>query len=161
MREQRERERESKKERDRAHLVSALSSNLDMCCGRPLPTYTRSVRMSRKLCIMGTVDGCGYDSQLKYTICEAYRPYHSILSILRPVFRQLRQIRCTFELLRSLNPKIWQFFFVDDDDNDTTDYFTPCACARGNNYSMLHGDSCSLNTQRGAQVTSSHSRFQH
>ena len=31
---------------------------------------------------MGTVDGCGYDSQLKYTICEAYRPYHSILSIL-------------------------------------------------------------------------------
>ena len=82
------------------------------------------------------VDGCGYDSQLKYTICEAYRPYHSILSILRPVFRQLRQIR-TFESLRYLNPKIWQFF-VDDDDNDdndnnTTNYFTPCTCARGKN----------------------------
>ena len=48
--------------------------------------------MSRNLCIMhivGTVDGCGYDSQLKYTICEACRPYHSILSILRPVFRHL------------------------------------------------------------------------
>ena len=36
------------------------------------------------------------------------------ISILRPVFRQHRQIRCTFESLRYLNTKIWQFF-VDDD----------------------------------------------
>ena len=26
------------------------------------------------------------------------------------------------------------FFAHDDNNNDTTDYFTPCACARGNNY---------------------------
>ena len=38
------------------------------------------------------VDGCGYDSQLKYTICEACRTCHSILSMLRPVFRQLRHL---------------------------------------------------------------------
>ena len=92
---------------------------------------------------MGTVDGCGYDSQLKYTICEACRPCHMILSILRPVFHQLRQICCTFESLRCLNPKIWRFFVDHNDnndndndnnnDNDTTNYFTPCACARGNN----------------------------
>ena len=26
----------------------------------------------------------------------------------------------------------------DDNNNDTTDYFTPCACARGNNYVQVH-----------------------
>ena len=36
--------------------------------------------------IVGTVDGRGYDGQLKYTICDACRPCHSILSILKPVF---------------------------------------------------------------------------
>ena len=61
---------------------------------------------------MGTVDGCGYNSQLKYTICEACRPCHSILSILRPIFRGLRQIRCTFESLRYLNPNIWRFLWT-------------------------------------------------
>ena len=81
---------------------------------------------------MGTVDGCGYDDQLKYTLCDAYRPCHSILRILKPFIRQLRQICCIFESLRCLNLKIWRFL-VDDDNNDTTDYFTPCACARDNN----------------------------
>ena len=41
------------------------------------------------LCIVGTVNG-----QLKYTICDTCR---SILSILKPVFRQLRQIHRTYE----------------------------------------------------------------
>ena len=72
-------------------------------------TYEASAH-EQKVCIVGMVNGCGYNSQLKYTICEAYRLYHSILTILRPVFRQLRQIRCTFKSLRCLNPKIWQFF---------------------------------------------------
>ena len=61
------------------------------------------------------VDGCGYDSQLKCTICEACRLYHSILSILDPEASfspKLRQIRCTFESLRCLNPKIWQFLLT-------------------------------------------------
>ena len=43
-------------------------------------------------CIVGMVDGCGYDGQLEYTICDIHRPYHLILSILKPVLRQLRQI---------------------------------------------------------------------
>ena len=43
-------------------------------------------RMSREhmhKCIVGTVDGCGYDS---HTICDACRPCHSILSILKQFF---------------------------------------------------------------------------
>ena len=35
---------------------------------------------------MGTVDGRGYDDQLKYTIWDTCRPCHSILSTLKPVF---------------------------------------------------------------------------
>ena len=90
---------------------------------------------------MGRVDGCGYNSQLKYTICEACRPCHSILSILRLVFHRLRQLCCTFKSLKCLNPKMWRFVVDDDDnnDNDTTDYFTPCACARGNNIKGRRG----------------------
>ena len=92
-------------------------------------TYTYEASAHEQKFIVGTVDGCGYDSQLKCTICEARRPYHSLLNILRPAFRQLRQIRCTLESLRCLNPMIWQFFV--DDNNDTTNYFIPCACAQG------------------------------
>ena len=38
--------------------------------------------------IVGTVDGGSYDGQLKYTICDACRPCHSILSVLKH-FRQI------------------------------------------------------------------------
>ena len=82
--------------------------------------------------IVGTVNGCGHNSQLKYTIYDACGPCHSILSILEPVFCQLRQIRWTFESLRYLDVKIWRFR-GDNDDRQTdrqTDYFTP-AHARG------------------------------
>ena len=44
--------------------------------------------------ILGTVDGCGYDGQQKYTICDACRPCHSIWRIARPVFHRIRRIRC-------------------------------------------------------------------
>ena len=85
------------------------------------------------------VDGHGYNNQLKYTICDACRLCHSILSILKPVYRQLQQIHCTYESLMSLDLHIWQFFVDDDNnnysnnDNDTIDYFTPCTCAQGKN----------------------------
>ena len=36
---------------------------------------------------MGTVDGCGYNGQHKRTICDAFRPCHSIPSALKPVFQ--------------------------------------------------------------------------
>ena len=35
---------------------------------------------------MGVINGLGYDYQQKYTICDACRLCHSILSILKPVF---------------------------------------------------------------------------
>ena len=38
--------------------------------------------------LVGMVDGCGYDGQLKCTICDIYRPYHLILNILKSVFCQ-------------------------------------------------------------------------
>ena len=37
-------------------------------------------------CTMGRVDGYGYDSQYKCTVCDVCRPCHSILSVLKPVF---------------------------------------------------------------------------
>ena len=43
--------------------------------------------------IVGKLDGRGYDGQQKYTICDACKPCHSILSTLKPVFRRFRQIR--------------------------------------------------------------------
>ena len=102
-------------------------------------TYTGLpvVRMSRKcmyICIVGTVSGRGYNGQLKYTVCRAC---HSILSIFKPVFRQLRQIRCTYESFMCPDIKIWRFFVDDINNDDTTQYFTPCACARGNKLIVL------------------------
>ena len=77
--------------------------------------------------MVGTVDGCGYDSQLKYTICDACRPCHSIVSILEPVFHQLRQIHCTFNSLRCLDVEIWRFLWWHrkQQTDRQTDYFTP------------------------------------
>ena len=122
----------------RAHTPRApcnwLSCNLDICCRRPLPMHVRGpvVRMSRNYMhkyIVGNVDGCGYDGKIKYTICDACRPYHSIFNILKPVFRQIRQIRCIFESLRCLDVEIWGFSWWRLADRQT-DYFT-LAHARG------------------------------
>ena len=83
----------------RAHTLHAPCNCFIVQLGHMLSmtvTYTRT-RLSRvheqKLhaykYIVDMVDGCGYDGQLKYTICDACRPYHSISSILEPVFSQL------------------------------------------------------------------------
>ena len=61
------------------------------------------------ICIVGMVDGCGYDSQPKYTICDTCRPCHSILSILKPVFRWIQQIGCAY---RCLDLQIWWFLWL-------------------------------------------------
>ena len=54
---------------------------------------------------------------------------------MKPVFRQNRLIRCVYKSLRCLHLEIWRLFAHydnDDNDDDTTNYFTLCACARGN-----------------------------
>ena len=58
---------------------------------------------------MHIVDGCGYDGELKYTICDVCRPCHSIVT-----------------LTTHLGAYISRFgdIFVDNDNKDTTDYFT-------------------------------------
>ena len=62
-------------------------------------------------------------------------PSPSISRTLKPIFRRIRLIRCTYELLSPcLDAYISKYGdFCANDNNDTTDYFTPCACARGNN----------------------------
>ena len=75
---------------------------------------------------MGTVDGCGYEGQLKYTICDACRPSLSNLSMLKPVFHQNRHICCAYNSLRCLDVEIRRFCIYDDDNDkdDRTDHFT-------------------------------------
>ena len=68
-----------------------LSTKSTQCITRPLPLCQCSCMHEHKehaYCIVGTVDGCGYDGQLKCTICDARRPCHSVLNIQKPVFRQ-------------------------------------------------------------------------
>ena len=76
--------------------------------------------------------------QHKCTIFDACRLCHSILSALKPVFHRIRQICCYYNSLRCLDFQIWQFLCPRQrqrqwHDDNTTDYFTPCACAQGNN----------------------------
>ena len=53
------------------------------------------------ICIVGTVKGCGYNGQHKYTICDTCRLCHLIHSIVRPVFRQIQRICCVTQVSRS------------------------------------------------------------
>ena len=111
-------------------------------CWRPLPTCARSVVcistiiiiMHYALCIMGTINGCGYDGQHKRTICDACRPCHSILSTLKPAFRWIRQICCSYNLLRCLDLQIWRFLCPQQWwQQRLNQLLYPCACARDNN----------------------------
>ena len=77
-------------------------------------TYTYEASLAESTCIMHrlimvTVDGHGYDSRLNYTVCGACRPWHSILSILKPVFHQIGHSRCAYNSLRCLDLQILRF----------------------------------------------------
>ena len=69
------------------------------------------------------VNGCGYNGQLNYTICDACRLCHLILSILKPIFGRIQQNYSIHNLLRRLNIQIWQYL-------NRTNYFTPCTCVQ-------------------------------
>ena len=82
--------------------------------------------------LMGTVDRHGYGGKQKGTICDACGLYPSISRTLKPFFTKFDWFvvftsRLDAYILRYGN------FCANDKDNDTTDYFTPCACARGKN----------------------------
>ena len=49
---------------------------------------------------------------------------------MKPVFQWYRRICCTYESIRHLDLQIWQFSCLRQT-TDKTNYFTPCACARG------------------------------
>ena len=88
------------------------------------------------ICNMGTVDGCGYDGQQKYTICDACRQYRSILSILKPVFRRIQQIHCVYNSLRYLDRQIW--LLLCSRRQTLTDYFTRAQVRRIYNNIMVY-----------------------
>ena len=91
-------------------------------------------------CIMhwvGTVVRRGYVSLQKGTICDARGPCPLIWRTLKPVFRRIWLIR--YMLTSRLDAYISRYGDIcahDNNDNDTTDYFTPCTCAQGNNNFM-------------------------
>ena len=62
--------------------------------------------------IVGMVDGCGYDDQLKCTDFDIilYSPCHSILAKhTEASFSPTCQIWCIYNLLRCLDLQIWRF----------------------------------------------------
>ena len=88
---------------------------------------------------MGTVDGRGYDGQLKYTICDACRPCHSNLSTLKPVFRRNQHFRRAYNSLRCLDVEIRRFLCPRRQQRQWRQNRSlhPCTCARGNNARAL------------------------
>ena len=86
------------------------------------------MRMSRSTmsCIVGTVDGCSYDGQLKSTICDTCRPCHLKSEHTEASFSP--NLTYSYQISR-----LGSFCVHDDDNNEMTDYFTPCTCAQGNN----------------------------
>ena len=85
--------------------------------------------MHHALIIVGTVNRRGYCGQQKDTICDAHGPYPSIWRALKPVFHQIRLIRCTYDTYIS---RYGDFCANDNDnDDDTTDYFTPLRMRAG------------------------------
>ena len=69
----------------------------------------------------------------KNSICDTRGTCQTIWSIVKPVFSQFRQFRCTYESLRWLDVLICWFLWRLQTARrpDKTDRFTPCACAHG------------------------------
>ena len=78
--------------------------------------------MQYALCIMGTVNERGYDGQHKCTICAACRACHS--SKLTEVSFSPNSTDLMHLQLAQM-PRSSDFCVHNDNNNDTTDYFTP------------------------------------
>ena len=102
--------------------IAPIASSLNNCTKKLVNcTWLRSIHISVlslwsmylygwTVAIMaGGGNGCGYDGQQKYTICDTCRQCHSILSKLKPVFRRIWQIHCVYNSLRCLDRQIWWF----------------------------------------------------
>ena len=89
------------------------------------------VRMSRKhnghaSFIVGTVNRRGYGGQLKGTIYDVRGPYPSIWRTLKPVFAKFDWFVVLMSRLDAYISRYGNFCANDNDNNDdTTDYFTP------------------------------------
>ena len=113
------------------HSTSSACAVADflLCVSGQLCALTACTIVHMQYTCMGMFDGRGYDGQQKYTISDACKLCHLIRrSTWMIVFRQ---ICYAYKWLRCLHLEIWQFF-VDNNDDNTTNYFTPCTCTRGN-----------------------------
>ena len=90
---------------------------------------------------MGTVDGRGYDGQLKYTICDACRLCHSNLSILKPIFHQNQHIHRAYNSLRCLDVEIRWFLYPRRRQRQRRQNRSlhPCACMQGKKEKLSPG----------------------
>ena len=89
--------------------------------------------------LKGTVDSCGYGGQQIGTICDARGPYPSILHTLKPFFVEFDWLIMLTSRLDTYISRYGDFCSSNNDNNnnyETTDYFTPCACVRGT-YTVL------------------------
>ena len=80
----------------------------------------------------GTINRRGYSGQQKGTISDDCGPYPAL--ILCQFFTEFDWLAVLMSPLDAYILRYGDFCANDDNDNkdDTTDYFTPCACAQGN-----------------------------
>ena len=97
------------------------------CTHVHVPIYTYEASLAREQKHMHMHSGHGYDGQLNYTICDTCRPFQSQFFTNFDRFVVFTS-HSGSEISRSDD------FFVDDNDNnnDNTDYVTPCTCMRDN-----------------------------
>ena len=89
---------------------------------------------------MGTVDRCGYGGQQKAAICDTRGPYPRFDAHWSQFFAEFDWFVVITSRLDAYISRYGDFCANDnngDDNDDTTDYFTPCACARGNDIHRL------------------------
>ena len=91
--------------------------------------------------VMGMVNGCGYDSRQKDTICDVYGLCLTIQSTFKPVCCWFWLISYAYKLLKCLDVEIWQFSWwqqMDRRTNGQTDRLLySCACTWDNNYKCV------------------------
>ena len=94
---------------------------------------TMSAALAYIICIVGTVDGRGYNGQQKYTIFDVYTPCHLILIILKLVFTKFNRHLAFITHSGTYISRFGDFCVHDNanDDNNRTDLLYPLCMHTG------------------------------